>query len=81
MKAYQIFKGDLDKHGRQYYELDSTYFDKEKALQRCKEIIEDDKFKSETVTEEFNCETYMSWDIIGYDIITICKMEQIEITE
>jgi hypothetical protein len=83
MKAYQVFKGDYDKHGRQYYELDSTYFDRERALQRCKEIIEDDEFKNETVKNdtEFNCEEYMSWYIPGWDTITICKMEQIEIAE
>jgi hypothetical protein len=83
MKAYQVFKGDYDKHGRQYYELDSTYFSRENALQRCKEIIESDEFKNETITEdiEFNCDSYMSWDIIGWEIVTVCKMEKIEITE
>lgn len=83
MKAYQVFNGDYDKHGRQYYELDSTYFDKERALHRCNEIIGDDEFKNETVVESewYGDGKYKSWDIMGHDIITICKMKQIEITE
>lgn len=82
MKAYQVFKGDFDKHGRQYYDLDSAFFSKEKALQRCKEIVEDDEFKNEKVVGEwFGDGKYKSWDIMGYDIITICKFEEIEITE
>ena len=83
MKAYQVFKGDFDKHGRQYYELDSTYFDKERALQRCKEIVETDEFKNETVIESewYGEGKYKSWDDHGFEWITLCRMVQIEITE
>ncbi len=31
MKAYQVFEGDTDKHGRQTYNLVATYLDREKA--------------------------------------------------
>ena len=63
MKAYQVFNGDYDKHGRQYYELDSTYFDKERALHRCNEIIGDDEFKNETVVGTVN--QYRDWETGG----------------
>lgn len=32
MKAYQVFNGEYDKHGRHCYELDSTYFSRDTAL-------------------------------------------------
>ena len=40
MKAYQVFKGELDKHGRQHYDLMATYLDKERALAHTKQIAE-----------------------------------------
>ena len=40
MKAYQVFKGEQDKHGRQRYDLVATYLDKEKALAHCKQVVE-----------------------------------------
>lgn len=83
MKAYQVFKGDLDKQGAQYFELDSTYLDKEKALQQCGDIVKDDMFKKEIIVEsEWYCDgKCKSWDTQGWEWITICKFEEIEITE
>jgi hypothetical protein len=83
VKAYQVFSGDYDKHGRQYYDLNSTFFSKEKALQRCKEIVEGDKFKNETIIESewYNLGRAKDWDIQGWEWITVCRLQEIEITE
>lgn len=80
-KAYQVFTGDLDRHGHQRFELDSTYLSKDRALIRCKEIIEAEEFKNENIgmTTLKNGNTY--WEASGWDIITICKLEEIQIIE
>jgi hypothetical protein len=83
MKAYQVFTGDFDKHGRQYYELHSTYFSKERALEKCKEIVEAEVMETETVIENkwYGGGKYKSWDVVGLEEMTICRIEEIEITE
>jgi hypothetical protein len=83
MKAYQIFTGDYNKHGFQYYELHSTYLSKERALEKCKEIIESNEFKNETVIEsEWSSDGKCKiWEAGGWEWITICKLEEIDITE
>jgi hypothetical protein len=60
-----------------------SYDNSELSNEEFAKIIESDEFKNETITEdiEFNCDSYMSWDIIGWEIVTVCKMEKIEITE
>ena len=83
MKAYQVFKGDLDKHGKQYYDLDSTYLDKERALQRCEHIVEVTRLVGEIIVEGewYGDGKYKSWEAQGWEWITICKFKEIEITE
>jgi hypothetical protein len=83
MKAYQVFTGDFDKHGRQYYELVATYFSKERALEKCREIVEADEFKTETIEESkwYGGGKYKSWDVLGWERITICRLDEIDITE
>jgi hypothetical protein len=83
MKAYQIFTGDFDKHGRQYYELHSTYFSKERALDKCKELIGADEYKLEQIEESewYGGGKYKSWDALGWERMTICQFREIEITE
>ena len=83
MKAYQVFEGDTDKHGRQTYNLVATYLDKEKALQRCKEIAETTQLYGDTLEES---EYYAngkckSWTAIGWERVDIARFEEIEITE
>jgi hypothetical protein len=82
MKAYQVYTGDLSKHGHQYYELHSTYFSKETALEKCKELVALHGYESETVVESewWNGDKCKSWDVIGWEIVTICKLEEIQIT-
>lgn len=82
MKAYQVFTGDLNKHGHQYFELDSIYLSKGRALIRCKEIIEAEEFKEEKITmTTLKNRKSIYWEASGWDIITICKLEEIEIIE
>jgi hypothetical protein len=83
MKAYQVFTGDFDKHGRQYYELIATYFSKERALEKCREIVEADAYKTETIEESgwYHSGRVKEWDVLGWDNITICKFTEIDITE
>lgn len=80
-KAYQVFKGDIDKHGFQRYDLVATYFDKDKALKHCIELSKEESFQNETIAESewLGDGKYKSWDVIGWDIITIVKFEEIEI--
>ena len=79
-KAYQVYKGDTNKHGFQEYDLQATYFDKDKALEHCKRIVESDQFKNEHIEEsEYGNGKYKSWDARGWDTVTICRLEEIEI--
>jgi hypothetical protein len=84
MKAYQVFEGDTDKHGRQIYNLVATYLDKEKALQHCKQIAERDTLLHGDVLEEG--EFYANgrikcWTAVGWERLNIARFEEIEITE
>jgi hypothetical protein len=83
MKAYQVFKGDTDKHGRQIYNLVATYLDKDKALQHCKEIANSTPLYGDILEE---CEFYAndkckSWTAIGWERVDIAQFNEIEITE
>lgn len=53
IKAYQVFKGTLNKHGHQQYDLIATYFDKEKALTHCQQIVEAIELNGDVVEEDF----------------------------
>lgn len=78
--AYQVFSGDTDKHGHQCYDLQATYFDRDRALEHCQRILAADALKSEHIEPyETANGKYLSWQAIGWDIVTICKMEEIEI--
>ena len=83
MKAYQVFKGDTDKHGRQMYDLVATYLDKEKALQHCKEIAEATPLHGDVLEEsEFYANGKVkSWTAIGWERIDIAEFREIQITE
>jgi hypothetical protein len=83
MKAYQVFKGEQDKHGRQIYDLVATYLDKEKALAHCRQIVESTTLYGDVLEEgEFYGEgKYKSWDAIGWERVTIAQFTEIDITE
>ena len=76
--AYQVFKGEEDKHGHQRYDLLATYFDKAKALEHCKQIVEDDEFKNEYIRVD-DYPSCRSWTAVGGSYVTICELREIEI--
>ena len=79
-RAYQVFKGEEDKHGHQRYDLQATYFDRDRALEHCSRIVAADEFKGELIEEtEYGNGRYRSWDAIGWSRVTICRLEEIEI--
>lgn len=83
MKAYQVFKGEQDKHGYQRYNLVATYLDKEKALAHCKQIAESTPLYGDVLEEgEFYGEgKYKSWKAIGLNLVTIAQFQEIIITK
>jgi hypothetical protein len=84
MKAYQVFKGYTDNYDNQQYELVSTYLDRERALQHCKDIAESTKLYGDNFLEEgqfYDNGKYKVWTLIGWSREDIAKFEEIEITE
>ena len=82
MTAYQVFSGETDKHGRQTYDLHATYLDRDRALEHCQCIVENDTLKNEKIEKHVSSDgKYISWHAIGWDIVDVCKMEEITITE
>ena len=83
MKAYQVFKGDLDKHGRQHYDLVATYLDKKKALDHCEKVAKETPLYGDILEFDgwYGNDKYCSWSAIGWERVTIAQFEEIEITE
>jgi len=83
MKAYQIHKGDTNKHGHQYYDLIATYFDKQKALDHCEQIARETPLYGDILEFDgwWGDGKYCSWSAVGWERITIARFEEIEITE
>jgi hypothetical protein len=80
MKAYQVFEGGQDKHGRQYYKLIATYLDQDKAKSHVEKLAEDTPLYGDTL-EMKTYEDVIYYNAIGWEIITIAKMEVIDIIE
>ena len=82
MKAYQVFTGESDKHGRQRFDLVSTYLDRDRALTHCKKLIDLAKLQGEMIEEsEFFCDgMYKDWDALGWDRVTLVRFMEISIT-
>jgi hypothetical protein len=76
-KAYQVFKGE-DHLGFTYYEHQATYFNQDQALEHCKRIVESDEFKDEQIAE-YTVGNKKLWNAHGWEILTVCKLEEIEI--
>jgi len=79
MKAYQVFSGDLDKYDDQYYDLQATYLNKQHALEHCEQIVAKDIDGKDA--KKIEKDNWVAWIVEGWHIVTICKMEEIEITE
>lgn len=84
MKIYQVYNGYINKHNFQSYDLEGTYLSKDKALEHANQIVE--KLKHEQPEE---CDWYIgkdniarkTWDVKGWDIVTVCMVEEIEVIE
>lgn len=83
MIAYQVFKGDTNKHGFQEYELVATYLDKERALAHAEKIAKETPLMGDVLEFDgwYGKGKYASWSAIGWDRVTISRLEEIEITE
>jgi hypothetical protein len=78
--AYQVFKGEEDKHGHQRYDLLATYFDKAKALEHCEQVVQADEFKNDHIEQsDYGNGKYTVWTAIGWSYVTICELREIEI--
>jgi hypothetical protein len=76
-KAYQVFIGD-NYLGVTRYDHQATYFNKDQAYEHCKRIVESDEFKDEQISECTSGNKIL-WHAHGWEIVTICKLEEIEI--
>jgi len=83
MIAYQVFKGDINKHGFQEYELVATYFDKNRAFDHAEKIANETRLMGDVLEFDgwYGDGKYASWSAVGWDRTTISRIEEIEITE
>ena len=80
-KAYQVFKGDTNKHGFQIFELVATYFDKQKAFDHAKSIAESTELYGDKLEDSgWYCdETCFEWYAIGWETVIIARINEIRI--
>ena len=83
MKAYQVYKGEENKHGFQEYDLQATYLSKEKALEHAQKIVDETPLYGDKLIESewFEDLKYKDWTAHGWTYVCICKIEEIEIIE
>ena len=83
MKAYQVFRGEENKHGFQDYELAATYLSKEKALEHAQKIVDETPLNGDILIDDgwYGNGKYKSWTAQGWSFVCICRIEEIEITE
>ena len=81
MIAYQVYSGDTNKHGFQTYELKATFLDKQKAEELALGIVASTPLFGDMLEETGWMNKIKYWDAKGWDTVTICKINEIEITE
>jgi hypothetical protein len=83
MKAYQVHKGEMDKHGHQRYDLVATYFDKTRALQHAEQIAESIPLYGDILEFDgwFSDGKCASWSAVGWEHVCVSLFEEITITE
>jgi len=87
MKAYQVYSGEENKHGFQEYELKATYLSKEKALEHAERIVSETPLYGDVLTDSgwitnrYVHGEYRNWTAQGWNIVCICRIEEIEIVE
>jgi len=72
MKAYQVHSGEENKHGFQDYELQATYLS-----------VSETPLYGDVVTDSGwgTNGKYRRWTAHGWNIVCICRIEEIEIVE
>jgi hypothetical protein len=83
MKAYQVFKGDVDKHGHQYYDLVATYLDKDRALSHCEDLARQTPLYGDVLEFDgwWGDGKFAGWSAVGWDRVGLSQFREIEITE
>lgn len=83
MKAYQVFKGEQDKHGHQRYDLVATYLDKDRAFQHAEQIARETPLYGDVLEFDgwYGNNKYASWSAVGWERVCIAQFTEIEITE
>jgi hypothetical protein len=83
MKAYQVYKGEQDKHGRQHFDLIATYLDKQRALDHAEKIAKETPLYGDILEYDgwYGEGKYCSWSKGGWEITTISQFREIDITE
>jgi hypothetical protein len=83
MIAYQVYKGDENKHGFQNYELQATYLNKEKALEHAQKIVDETPLFGDVLVDHgWRIDgKYRDWTAQGWSFVCICRIEQIDIIE
>ena len=84
MKAYQVYRGEENKHSYQDdYELVATYLSKEKALEHSQKIVDETPLYGDNLIDDgwYGDGKYRSWTAQGWTFVCICRIEEIEIIE
>ena len=83
MKAYQVFQGELDKHGRQRYDLIATYLDKQRAFDHAEKIANETPLHGDLLEFDgwYGDGKYASWSAVGLERVNVATLELIEITD
>ena len=79
---YVVSNGYINKHGFQEFDIVGVFYNKKRALKLCEEIIKPEVDAGETVEFYDNPKTgYCSWVAKGWDIVTICSLEEYKIKD
>ena len=83
MKAYQVFLGDVDKHGRQQYNLVATYLDRQRALDHAKKIADETPLYGDVLEEDDFTpnDRHKTWWARGWEWVGIARFSEIDIIE
>ena len=84
MKAYIVQSGELNKHGHQQYDIQATYLSKEKALEHAQKIVNETPLDGDILIDDDwygSNKQYKSWTAKGWEYVTICRIEEINIIE
>jgi len=81
MKAYQVFKGDVDKYNHQYYDLVATYLDKDQAFNHAEQIARDTPLYGDILEFDggYTDNKVCNWSAVGWELVCIARMDEIEI--